>query len=60
MPDERHDLDDLDDDLGYLAHPFLSKIFSQEGKNVPFFSVTSQLWGLGLGGEVPLICTWMF
>ena len=57
---EKYDLDDLDDDLDKLAHPLLAKRFSQEGKHIPFFSFTSWYLGLGLGGEVPLIYTWMF
>ena len=53
-------MDGLDDDLDDLAHPLLAKRFSQEGKNAPLLSMTSWYWGFGLGGEVPLTCTWTF
>ena len=45
MPDERSDLDDLDDDLDNLAQPLLAKRFSLEGKNVPLFELDVMILG---------------
>jgi hypothetical protein len=60
MLDERDDLDGLDDDVDDLAYPLPTKQFSQEGQNVLLLSMMSWYWGFGLGGEVPLTCTWRF
>jgi hypothetical protein len=43
-----------------LAQPSLAKRFSQEGKKRPLFELDVMFGGLGHGGEVICIGTWMF